>query len=76
MKSVGEAWFWRRLVRLAVALAALGMAAPADGQNRASPVQANPRTIEEVVVVGSRARIESRVEERFAYLRLAFGFDR
>ena len=53
----------RQLLSLASLFALLGPAASASGQTPETPAEANARSIEEVVVVGSRARVETRVEE-------------
>ena len=55
--------------------ATLGLAAPASGQNQESVAEADSRGIEEVVVVGSQARIESRVDELPVAVDLFQGFE-
>ena len=65
----------RRLACLAGVIAILGLGAPAQGRSQESTARAIPRTIEEVVVVGSRARIESRVVELPVAVDLFQGFD-
>ena len=53
-----------RCTRLSLGYTAvLAAAAPALAQNRASVDQANPRGIEEIVVLGSRARVETLANE-------------
>ena len=66
-----------RLAAFAGLISTLLPAAAANGQTGqdASALQANPRSIEEVVVVGSRARTESRVDELPVAVDLFQGFD-
>ena len=69
--------FVGRLTAFAGLISMFLPAAAATGQTGqdASALQANPRSIEEVVVVGSRARMESRVDELPVAVDLFQGFD-